>query len=330
VIAAAGKAVQCPSKRERAAASWASAVLDLETVTLQPVAGDASFRRYYRLQANGRSVILMDAPPDREDSGPFVEIAGRLRAAGLRAPEVFHCNLGLGFALLEDFGDTLYRDILDEQTVDGLFPDLIAVLEGMALRVDASGLPHYDEGLLQAEMDLFTDWYLQRHRGRPLEPGEQTLWSKLCNRLVQSAGQQPQVFVHKDFHSCNLLQMPGGPGIIDFQDGVCGPVTYDLVSLLWDRYITWPRERLEGWMEAARLRLAPDIPAGQWQRYCDLMSLQRNLKIVGIFARLKYRDAKDGYVEMIPRFYRYLLDVLGRYPEFTDQLRLLQGDTCAP
>jgi len=305
-------------------------MLGLEAVTLQPVAGDASFRRYYRLQARGQSLILMDAPPDREDSSPFLDIAGRLRAAGLRAPGVFHCSLQRGFALLEDLGDTLYRDILDEQTVDELFPDLIAVLEGMALRVDARGLPSYDESRLQTEMNLFTDWYLQRHRGRSLELSEHTLWSELCTRLIESARQQPQVFVHKDFHSCNLLQTPSGPGIIDFQDGVCGPVTYDLVSLLWDRYISWPRERLEQWMEAARLRLAPDIPVSQWLRFCDLTSLQRNLKIVGIFARLKYRDGKDGYVEMIPRFYRYLLDVLGRYPEFSDQLRLLEGDACAP
>jgi len=330
VIKSVGKAVQCRAEREREAASWASSVLSLHAVTLQPVAGDASFRRYYRLQANGQSLILMDAPPDREDSQPFVDIAGRLRAAGLHAPTVYHCSLERGFALLEDFGDTLYRDILDETTIDDLLPDLFAVLEGMALRVDKSGLPLYDESLLQTEMDLFTEWYLQRHRGRTLGPSAHTVWSKLCQCLLESARQQPQVFVHKDFHSCNLLQTPNGPGIIDFQDGLCGPVTYDLVSLLWDRYITWPRDRLEGWMEAARLRLAPDIPADQWQRYCDLMSLQRNLKIVGIFARLKHRDGKDGYVEMIPRFYGYLLDVLARFPEFSDQRKLLEGDACAP
>jgi aminoglycoside/choline kinase family phosphotransferase len=152
----------------------------------------------------------------------------------------------------------------------------------------------------------------------------------LCARLIESASQQPQVFVHKDFHSCNLLQTPRGPGVIDFQDGVRGPVTYDLVSLLWDRYIAWPRERLEDWMLQLRPRLAPSMEAGEWIRCCDWMGLQRNLKIVGIFARLRYRDGKSGYLEMIPRFYDYLLDVLPRYPEFDDFHHLLELPECAP
>jgi len=317
-------------QRQRAAAAWAASVLGRQQVTLQPVSGDASFRRYFRLQAAGRSLILMDAPPERENSRPFVDIDVRLRTAGLHAPEILRFDLDQGFGLLEDFGDTLYRDVLDEQTVDDLFPGLFDILEGLAVRVVTDGLPEYDHRLLQTELDLFTDWYLQRHRQRPLAGDERSLWVDLCQALIDSARQQPQVFVHKDFHSCNLLQTPDGPGLIDFQDGLLGPLSYDLASLLWDRYIAWPRDRLETWMLEIHPRLAPGIEATEWIRCCDWMGLQRNLKIVGIFARLHYRDRKTGYLEMIPRFYRYLLDVLPRYPQFGDFTRLLEQPECAP
>jgi aminoglycoside/choline kinase family phosphotransferase len=330
MIEAAGHLSESPDQRQRAAAAWAAEFLGVDAVQLQPVSGDASFRRYFRLDTADGTAILMDAPPQQENSRPFVDVAGRLRRAGLNAPAVLQFDFEQGFGLLEDFGDTLYRELLNEQSVDEFFPDLFAVLEGMALRVDAGGLPGYDNHLLQSELDLFTDWYLQRHRGRPLEGQERNVWVSVCAKLVESASRQPQVFVHKDFHSCNLLQTARGPGVIDFQDGVCGPVSYDLVSLLWDRYIAWPRERLEDWMLQLRLQLAPTIDAGEWIRCCDWMGLQRNLKIVGIFARLRYRDEKSGYLEMIPRFYDYLLDVTPRYPEFNDLHRLLDSPECAP
>ena len=332
MIEAAGGTPETQQHRQEAAAAWAAAELGLARVALEPVSGDASFRRYFRIRepGAGRSLILMDAPPRVESSRPFADIAARLRAAGLNAPEILRFDFEQGFGLLEDFGDTLYRDLLDEDTVDQLFPGLFTVLAGMARRVDASNLPAYDERVLQAELDLFTDWYLQRHRQYPLDGSAAALWADLCGKLVESAMRQPQVFVHKDFHSCNLLQTPRGPGIIDFQDGLKGPVSYDLVSLLWDRYLAWPRDRLEDWMRAVHPRLAPDIGAAEWIRCCDWMGLQRNLKIVGIFARLKYRDGKQGYVEMIPRFYQYLLDVLPRYPEFDAFHRLLEQAECAP
>jgi len=325
-----GSSPSSPKHRERAAEAWAAEALGLQQVDLQPVSGDASFRRYFRLVAADRSLVLMDAPPEREDSRPFVDIDTRLRAAGLPAPEIVRFDLEQGFGLLEDFGDTLYRDVLDEHSVDDLFPGLFDLLEGFATRVDTDGLPEYDERLLQTELDLFTDWYLQRHRHRPLEGDERSLWVDLCEALIHSARQQPQVFVHKDFHSCNLLQTAGSPGLIDFQDGLRGPLSYDLASLLWDRYISWPRARLEGWMLELRPRLAPDIEAGEWIRCCDWMGLQRNLKIVGIFARLHYRDNKAGYLELIPRFYGYLLDVLPRYPQFDRFHDLLKQPACAP
>jgi aminoglycoside/choline kinase family phosphotransferase len=316
--------------RLRAASLWAAQTMGLEAVRLAPVSGDASFRRYFRFLANGRSVILMDAPPEQEDSSPFIDIAGRLRQAGLKAPEVIAFDLQQGFGLLEDFGDTLYRELISEQTVDSLFPALFDVLNGMARRVSTGGLPLFDESFLQRELDLFRTWYLERHRKRPMTGEELAVWSGVCRLLINSALEQPQVFVHKDFHSCNLLRTAGGPGIIDFQDGLIGPVSYDFISLVWDRYVPWPRQRIEAWMQQVYELLPLDCSFEEWIRYCDWMALQRNLKIVGIFARLWHRDSKRGYLEMIPRFYQYLLDVLPGYPEFEEFLRLLEQDKCAP
>lgn len=316
--------------RKEQAAAWAARETGRDAVELFPVSGDASFRRYFRFTDGNRSLVLMDAPPGKEDSRPFVDIAERLRAAGLRAPEIHSFDFDLGFGLLEDFGDTLYRELIRPDTADVLFPELFEILEGMALRVDASGLPRYGDALLDAEMELFREWYLERHRRRTMRGAEAAEWGRIRRLLIGAAREQPQVFVHKDFHSCNLLKTPEGAGLIDFQDGLVGPLSYDFVSLLWDRYVAWPRERIERWMEDMRAVLPVGCGRDEWIRYCDWMGLQRNLKIVGIFARLKIRDGKQGYVEMIPRFYRYLTDVLPLYPEFGAFRRLLEDETCAP
>ena len=320
---------QAADPRLQEAARWAGELLGIDTPRPSPVSGDASFRRYFRIHDDDRSLILMDAPPDREDSTPFVDIAGRLRQAGLNAPEILSFNFEAGFGLVEDFGDTLYRELLDGKSVDTIFPDLFDVLDGLS-GVNTLNLPLYDETLLQTELDLFTDWYLLHHRNRTMTAPEQDTWNTLSRQLIDSALSQPQVFVHRDFHSCNLLQTPSGPGIIDFQDAVSGPLSYDFASLVWDRYIAWPRERLEQWMIDVHGRFDLDCSHGEWIRQCDWMGLQRNLKIVGIFARLHYRDGKQGYLDMIPRFYRYLLDVTPRYPEFSKFLNLLEDQTCAP
>jgi aminoglycoside/choline kinase family phosphotransferase len=319
---------QVDDERHRRASAWAAERLGLPEVRLDPVSGDASFRRYFRVGTPTGSLILMDAPPDREDSHPFVDIALRLRHAGLNAPQVFHFDHELGFGLLQDYGDVLYRDVLAPESAPDLMPGLFEVLEGLAGRVVSDGLPDYDAQILQAEMDLFPDWYLEHQLRRSMTANERQVWNGLCAALIESAQRQPQVFVHKDFHSCNLLLTPDGPGLIDFQDGLRGPVAYDLASLLWDRYIAWPRRQLEAWMLEMRERLAPEIGAPEWIRCCDWMGLQRNLKIVGIFARLRHRDGKRGYVEMIPHFYRYLLDVLPRYPEFRDANLMLERYSC--
>lgn len=317
-------------RRAEDAAAFAAEKFGLDQVELHPVCGDASFRRYFRFDAGDRSVILMDAPRYRESSERFLDAGERLSRAGLRTPEIYHFDLDLGFGLLEDFGDLLYREILGPDTVDDLFPELFGILETQARHADPAGLPEYNEERLRMELDLFPDWYLAQHKHRPMTDSEREDWDEMCARLIESARQQPQVFVHRDFHSCNLLHTPNGTGIIDYQDALHGPISYDFISLIWDRYIAWPRERLEAWMAEMHRRFDLDCSLDEWIRQCDWMGLQRNIKIAGIFARLRYRDGKYGYLQMIPLFYRYLLDVLPRYPEFHGFLELLEQDECAP
>ncbi len=303
--------------------------VDLQS-DFQDIAGDASFRRYFRLQVNGVSRVLMDAPPG-ESVKPFIDIARRLRAAGLHAPEIVFEDWQNGYLLLEDLGDDLYRGMLDEYNVDKLFAGLFDLLKQFATKVETRDLPEFSARKLHFDMNLFPEWYLGYHR-KSLPPGQlDTLWNEFCDHIIHSALSQPQCFVHRDFHSCNLLKSNGNSiGIIDFQDAVIGPLSYDLISLIWDRYIPWPRARIENWIEEFRLNLGLEIEPGKWLRYCDLMGLQRNIKIVGIFARLHYRDGKNGYIEMIPRFYNYITSTLSLYPEFTEILDILEQPECVP
>ncbi len=295
------------------------------------VAGDASFRRYFRIRVNGESRILMDAPPPGEDVRPFIDISRRLRAADLHAPEIVYADRQNGYLLLEDLGDDLYRELLCEGNVDIHFPGLFDVLKNLALSVNTSDLPVFDSKMLRMEMNLFPDWYLDHHRNHMPRELFDAAWDEFCEHIINSALDQPQCFVHRDFHSCNLLKTSSNSvGIIDFQGAVTGPVSYDLISLIWDRYIKWPRLQIESWIEEFRLKLGLEIEPQQWLRYCDLMGLQRNIKIVGIFARLHYRDGKSGYIEMIPRFYDYLTSTLRRYPEFKRILDILEQTECAP
>jgi aminoglycoside/choline kinase family phosphotransferase len=317
--------------RLESARKWLADALGTSGFRLEPVSGDASFRRYFRVVDAGSSRILMDAPPENEDSRPFADVAGRLSRAGIRAPAIHAVDFDLGFALLEDFGDRLYRDLIDSQGGASRIEGLFDTLQAMANHVDSSGLPSYDHRLLEEELDLYRDWYLEWHRGRSLTEDESGDWERLKTLLIESALQQPQSFVHRDFHSSNILDLPGDrPGIIDFQDAVTGPVSYDFISLVWDRYVTWPRALIEQWMEGFRQRLSLDVSSDDWVRWCDWMGLQRNLKIIGIFCRLHYRDGKVGYRRMIPRFHRYAVDVIGRYGPLRPYAWLVEDPTCAP
>jgi aminoglycoside/choline kinase family phosphotransferase len=322
-------------ERLEQAENWLQSLdADLQT-GLIGIAGDASFRRYFRAKINGQSRILMDAPPPGEDVRPFIDIARRLIAANLHAPEIYYADQQNGYLLLEDLGDDLYKGLLDGSAVGTHFSSLFEVLKNMALDVNTNGLRDYSTGMLQAEMDLFPDWYLGSHRSTMPRGHFDSVWSDFCQQIIASAVDQPRCFVHRDYHSSNLLKMDDNQvGIIDFQDAVNGPISYDFISLIWDRHIEWPRNRIERWMEDFRQLLGRDfcqrVGPEQWRRYCDLMGLQRNFKIVGIFARLYYRDSKNGYIEMIPRFYKYIISTLRLYPEFVGILNIMEQNSCEP
>ncbi|WP_241546849.1 aminoglycoside phosphotransferase family protein [Thiohalobacter thiocyanaticus] len=249
---------------------------------IEPASGDASFRRYFRLTDGESTRVVMDAPPEKEDSAPFVDIAARLQEAGVSVPGVLAQDLAQGFVLLADLGHTLYLDALDADTVERLYGDALEALVAMQARGDTAGLPPYDAELLEREMRLFTDWLVQRQLGLELTAAERDLLETAFGRLIGTALEQPQVFVHRDYHSRNLMLQPThNPGIIDFQDAVRGPLTYDLVSLLRDCYIAWPRERVNAWALGYRdlaIRagvLAADTAAERdFLRWFDWMGVQ--------------------------------------------------------
>ena len=256
----------------------------------------------------------MDAPPDREPCDQFIAVARKLRDGGLNAPEIIAQNPGEGFLLLTDFGGRDYLSQLNPETEASLYGDALAALLLMQTRIDAAGLPPYDAALLTREMDLFHDWFLGKLLGISLDQAQQSVWHSIKRTLIENALAQPQVFVHRDYHSRNLMKLETqNPGILDFQDAVRGPITYDLVSLLRDCYIDWPRPRVEqlalGYYEIARANDLIDVDAAQFMRWFNLMGIQRHLKAIGIFSRLKIRDGKSGYLGDIPRTLEYVRQV---------------------
>jgi N-acetylmuramate 1-kinase len=217
---------------------WLNKLYENVGFNWDPIAGDASNRRYFRVEVDGHSHVVMDAPPEHGSQAQFVDIARRLHAAGLHAPRIIRRNLTQGYLLLEDLGDALYRDLLNEDSVTDLFDQAFDALATMALEVDTDGLPDYGEALMYDEMYWFVDYYLNRHRNVTLDHAQRQSWTQLCDTVVASALAQPRVFVHRDVHSCNLLQTSeNNLGIIDFQDAATGPLSYDFISLIWDRYI---------------------------------------------------------------------------------------------
>ena len=272
---------------------------------------DASFRRYFRLSQGEESWIVMDAPPEKEPCDAFVKVANLLLSAGLNAPKIIDENHHQGFLLLTDFGDTPYLDVLQNDTVEDLHADATAVIQQMQSSINADGLPSYDEALLRREMGLFKQWFLEELLGISLNPTQLGVWQMTVDNLVKSALEQPQVFVHRDFHSRNLMHLAtDNPGIIDFQDAVKGPVTYDLVSLLRDCYIDWPEDRVDQWvidfLAHSSLAELNGVDKSQFMHWFNLMGVQRHLKAIGIFSRLKLRDGKHKFLQDIPRTLNYL------------------------
>lgn len=287
-----------------------------------PASADASFRSYWRVRLSDKSTrIVMDAPPGKEDVRPWIDIAHRLRKAGIHAPAVFAEDIDQGFLLLEDLGSRTYLPELTDDTVDALYAEALASLERMQRDADTAELSVYDESRLVAEMELMPEWFLKRHLGHTPTCDEWDVIELAFRQLTDNARRQPQVFVHRDYHSRNLLILErDGPGVIDFQDAVSGPVTYDLVSLLRDCYIAWPAERVERWVDGYRQRLAraglAEADARTFRRWFDLMGLQRHIKVLGIFCRLWYRDGKSTYLNDLPLVWRYASNVMAAYPEF--------------
>lgn len=297
---------------------------------LTPASSDASFRRYFRWEDGARSLIVMDAPPPQEDCRPFVKVASLLAGAGVHVPEILAADLDRGYLLLPDLGRQTYLEVIDEGNADALFEDALKALVAFQ-RLPVEGLlPAYDEALLRRELQLFPDWYLARHLGVTLAGEALVAWERTCERLVASALDQPRVLVHRDYMPRNLMLSSPNPGVLDFQDAVFGPVTYDVTCLFKDAFLSWPEARVEAWLRRY-WQLAQDagipLPASfaEFQRASDLMGAQRHLKVIGIFARICHRDGKPKYLGDVPRFFAYLDTVIARRPELAPLGELLAG-----
>ncbi len=302
---------------------WVTQDLGFDEGSIAPASADASFRRYFRLSRGGDSYIVMDAPPDKEELAPFLKVGRILSAIGVNAPAVLARDEARGFLLLTDLGTRLYLDALrDDSAADTLYGDALHALEQIQTADAALGahLPPYGHDLLMREMQLMPEWFLQRHLGLTPSAAQREMLNRTFESLSRSAAEQPAVIVHRDYHSRNLLvTAQRNPGILDFQDAVRGPVTYDLVSLLKDCYIAWPAARVREWALGYRESLLErGFAAGtalEFMRWFDLIGLQRHIKVLGIFARLCYRDGKSGYLKDLPRVLDYTRTAAAAYPE---------------
>ena len=307
---------------------WLAAQLGSASFSLEPASEDASFRRYFRVRCAARTWIVMDAPPEREDCRPFVRVAGVMREAGLHVPDIKAQDLERGLLLLSDLGTTTYLSTLHRENADALFRDAIEALLLLQRASKPGVLADYDETLLRREMALFPEWYVDRHLRMRLSAQETHALACINAMLVKSALAQGRVYVHRDYMPRNLMVSDPNPGVLDFQDAVYGPVTYDLVSLFRDAFVSWEDKQVRDWVKlywhrarAAALPVAADFD--RFYRDFEWMGLQRHLKVLGIFARINYRDGKPGYLRDTPRFLNYAKAVCERYTELAPLLSLL-------
>jgi len=314
--------------RQQQLRQWVEARLNAAVPALEPASQDASFRRYFRVRVDGGSFIAMDAPPEREDCRPFVRVAALMAAAGVHVPDILAQDLERGFLLLSDLGTTSYLQALNEGSADGLLRDALDALLRWQLASRPDTLPPYDETLLRRELELFPEWYLHRHCGMTLDDTRRRTLDGLFASILASNLAQPRVYVHRDYMPRNLMVSTPNPGVLDFQDAVYGPITYDAASLFRDAFISWDEARIAGWTayywERARragLPVARDF--GEFCRDLDWMGVQRHLKVLGIFARLHYRDNKTDYLEDTPRFIGYLRAAAARHQALRPLLALL-------
>ena len=301
---------------------------------LEPASADASFRRYFRWQDGQRSLVVMDAPPVQEDSRPFVQVAGLLAEAGVRTPTIYASDLDQGFLLLEDMGARTYLQTIeagvDEAELERLYDAAVDTLVRWQLSSRPGVLPEYDEAVLRRELQLFPDWYVTREKGRELSAGEQAEWEALCNLLLDSILAENRVFVHRDYMPRNLMTAPGEPGVLDFQDALYGPVSYDVTSLFADAFFCLPLPRREAWLRTYWQRAwdagvaVPDA-CDTFMDQSRLMGVQRHLKVLGIFARICHRDGKPHYLADAPRFISYLHEACERDARLAPLRRLLES-----
>ena len=312
---------------------WLSRELHLPVLRLEPASSDASFRRYLRASTGTATYVVMDAPPDKEDVRPYLKVSAMLEALGAHVPHVHQADAARGLLLLEDLGTTLYLQRLESGAdSERLYADALDALAAIQVRGRAAcaQLAPYGRAELAREMALMPEWFLTRHLSLTLAPAETQLLAATCEFLIGEALAQPVVFVHRDYHARNLMVVDErNPGIIDFQDALRGPVGYDLVSLLKDCYIAWPRERVVGWLRGFRARLrAQGGDAGssdeEFLRWFDLIGVQRHIKVLGIFCRLWYRDGKPGYLPDLPRTLDYVRDTCARYAELAALGRFIE------
>ncbi len=309
--------------RETLLKNWSMQQLGLSQANWSMVSGDASFRRYFRLQDSKQSWICVDAPPEHENSEQFIKVASMLNK--VNAPKVLASDLEQGFMLLTDLGDRLYLPLLNDESADNLYKRAIDSLIEMQRIESADLLPAYDEKLLNIEMELFRDWFLAEHLQLELSAEENFMLDQLFKWLTDSALEQPQVFVHRDYHSRNIMHIDDQPpGIIDFQDAVHGSITYDLLSLLRDCYIEWPAHRVNDWVNYFVEQSDWELDKAQFEQWFDWMGLQRHIKVAGIFARLNYRDGKSGYLKDLPLTLKYIVYQAKKYSQLNEFSQWMQ------
>lgn len=318
--------------RELQIAAWLNNVLNNQEYTINPASSDASFRSYSRVISNNQSYILMDTPPDKENSKPFVEIANILLKAGLNVPKIYEANLKEGILLLSDLGNKTYLEQLNHQNVSSLYKDAYLALIKMQKNAETHSLKVYDGSLLRQELQLFSDWYLKFHKSYEMNNLEKNTLDSIFDLLVKNIQSHAQVFVHRDFHSRNLMFCDGAPGenpgILDFQDAVKGSIVYDVVSLFKDAYIVWDETEIMDWLirywELAKkngLKVHEDF--AEFYRDFEWMGVQRHLKVLGIFARLNYRDHKANFLNDLPSVENYLRRACERYRDLHPLVKLI-------
>jgi len=309
---------------------WLHTRLPHQVFSLAPASADASFRRYFRVSSARDTWILMDAPPEHEDCRPFVGVARLFGAAGVHVPQVIAEDFDNGYLLLSDLGNTTYLEALNDASADGLYRAANQALLDIQLASRPGVLPEYDRALLLRELRLFPDWYIAKHLGIALDPQQARSLEDTFDLILANNLAQPRVYVHRDYHSRNLMVTEPNPGILDFQDAVYGPVTYDLASLYKDAYIAWSEDRVIDWVarywtaaRSAGLPVHQDF--GFFYRDFEWMGVQRHIKVLGIFARLFHRDGKERYLQDMPLVMSYLRKACARYPELAPLSRLLDA-----